>query len=138
MRQQFLAAFQSGTVSRSDCLPEVLCVPIDDDRREQVEACHAIVLSLSGAVADFALPPDTQGVFQSVMRLTFVETDLSTALHVSVKQPVNDEECSLNAPDFTQGQRQLMLAGIGCATPSALRPGRRDIAASRADRGCAA
>jgi hypothetical protein len=33
-------------------------------------------------------------------RPTFVETDLSTALLVSVKQPLNDEEQTLNAADF--------------------------------------
>ena len=39
-------------------------VPVDDDGSEQVEASHAIVLSLCGAVADFSLSPDPEGVFR--------------------------------------------------------------------------
>ena len=34
-----------------------------------------------------------------------VETDLGAALHVSIKQPIDDEKRALNATDFTQGIR---------------------------------
>ena len=43
------------------------------------------MLPLGGSVADFALTSDAQGVFQSMMGLALVETDLGTALHVGIK-----------------------------------------------------
>jgi hypothetical protein len=39
----------------------MLGVPVNDDGGEQVQACHAEVLTLGCAVADFALAPDAQG-----------------------------------------------------------------------------
>ena len=70
----------------------MLGVPIDDDRGEQVETCHAEVLTFGGSVTDFTLSTDAQGVFQGMVCLAFVQTDLGAALHVGVEQPVNDEE----------------------------------------------
>jgi len=46
-----------------DSLPEVLGVPVDDDGGQQVQPCHTVVLTFDGPIADFALPPDAQGVF---------------------------------------------------------------------------
>ena len=85
MRQKFLRAIQTGAFSCRNCLSEIFCIPVDDDGCQQVEAGHAIVLPLGGSVTDFALTPDAQGVFQGVMGLTLVETDLGTALHVGIK-----------------------------------------------------
>ncbi len=51
----------------------MLGVPVDDDGSEQVEAGHAVVLPLGGAITDFALSPDAQGVFQGVMGLALVQ-----------------------------------------------------------------
>ena len=33
-------------------MAEVLGVPIDDDRGQQVETCHAVVLALGGSIGD--------------------------------------------------------------------------------------
>ena len=40
---------------------------MDDDGGEEVEACHAEVLTFGGAVADFTLATDAEGVFQGVV-----------------------------------------------------------------------
>ncbi len=48
------------------------------------------------------------------MGLALVETDLDAALHVSIKQPIDDEKRTFDATDFTQGKCKLMLAWIGC------------------------
>ena len=58
-------------------------IPINDDGGEKVKACHAEVLALGGAIADFTLSTDTQGVFQGVMRFAFVQTDLGAARAMS-------------------------------------------------------
>ena len=58
-------------------------IPINDDGGEKVKACHAEVLALGGAIADFTLSSDTQGVFQGVMRFAFVQTDLGAARAMS-------------------------------------------------------
>jgi hypothetical protein len=95
-------------------LTKVFAVPVYDDGSEEVEACHAEVLTLSGAVADFALATDALVIFQCVMCLAFVQTDLGAALHIGVDQPVDDEQRSFYPSDFFEGFGQLMLAGIGC------------------------
>ena len=108
MREQSWVAIQPGPLPRGDGLTEVLGVPVDDDGGEQIEAGHAIVLPLGGTVADFALPPDAQGVFQGVMGLTLVQADLGAALHIGIEQPFDDEERTLHAADFAQREGQLV------------------------------
>tara|TARA_R110002072_G_scaffold194236_1_gene351481 strand:+ start:1388 stop:1597 length:210 start_codon:yes stop_codon:yes gene_type:complete len=66
-------------------------VPVNDNGGKEVEASHAEMLPFGGAVADFTLATDTQGVFQRMVSLAFVQTDLGTALHIGVEQPVYDE-----------------------------------------------
>ena len=63
----------------------MLGVPIDDGG-EQIEAGHSEVLSFAGAVADFALTANSQGVLHSLMRLALIETDLGTALRRRAEQ----------------------------------------------------
>jgi len=103
VRQQLLVGFQYDTVLRGDSLPEMLRFPIDDGCREQVHPGHAVVLSFDGPITGFALAPDAQGVFQGVMSLAPVETDLGKVLHIGVEQPVDDDEGALDAAYFAQG-----------------------------------
>ena len=113
MREQSGVAVLPGPLPGGHGLTEVLGVPIDDDGGEQVETGHAIVLTLGGTVADFALLPDAQGVFKGVMGLAFVQADLGPTLHVGVEEPFDNEERALDAADFAQREGQLMLARIG-------------------------
>jgi hypothetical protein len=71
-----------------------------------------VQLSFWGAIPDFTLSPDAQGVFQGVMGLTLVQANLGPPLHVGVEEPFDDEESALDAADFTECQGQLMLARI--------------------------
>ncbi len=79
-------------------MAELFCVPVDDDGGEEVETRHAVMLTFRGAVADFALSPDTQGVFEGVVSLTFVQADIGAALHIGIEQPFDDEEGAFDAP----------------------------------------
>ena len=65
MRQELRVAVEPGAASRCRGLSEMLGVPIYDDGREQVETRHAIVLLFGGAIPDFTLTPDAQGVFNA-------------------------------------------------------------------------
>ena len=65
MRQQIGRTIQAGPLPRGHGLNEVLGVPVDDDCREQVEARHAVVLALGGAIPDFTLAPDAQAFFKA-------------------------------------------------------------------------
>jgi hypothetical protein len=112
MRQKVWCAIQSIAAAAIDCLPEVLGVPVDDDGGEQVETGHAVVLSLSGAIADFALASDPQSVFQGVMGLALVQANLGPTLHVGVEDPLDDEEGALDAADFAERHGQLVLSRI--------------------------
>ena len=113
MRQKIGWAVQSLAFSGCDSLPEVFGVPLNYDGGEKVKACHAEVLALGSAIADFTLSTDTQGVFQGVMRYAFVQTDLGTALHVGIKHPFDDEQRPFHPSDFLEGLSQLMLAEVG-------------------------
>ena len=112
MREKRVWAVLSCVQSGSDGETKLLGVPVNDDGGQQVQSSHAVVLPFGRTVADFALAPDAQGVFQSVVGFAFVQADLGAALHVCIEQPVDDEERSLNAPDFSECQGQLMLTRI--------------------------
>ena len=104
---------QSGVFQLSDRFAEIGGIPVNDDGGEQVESGHAVVLSLAGAVADFALAPDAERVLERVMSLALVQTGVGSALHISVEQPVDDEERSFDPSDFAESDGQFMLARIG-------------------------
>lgn len=135
MGQKVWRAIQAVVAAAGDGMPEMLGVPVDDDRGKQVQPGHAEVLAFGGPVADFALAADTEGVFQSMMGLALVEADLGQSsgkqspglfadpphtLHVGVEPPVDDEERPFHPPDFPQGHRQFMLARISRELPQEL------------------
>ena len=76
VRQQLGRTVQSFMLSLRDGVSEMLGVPIDDDGGEQVQTCHAEVLTFGGPVTDFALAANPEGVFQGVVSLPFVQPDL--------------------------------------------------------------
>jgi hypothetical protein len=112
MREQSGVAIQPGPLPRGDGLTELLGVPVDDDCGQQVQACHAEALTFGGAIADFALAADAQGVFQGMVGFAFVQADLGAALHVGVDQPVDDEQRPFDPSDFPQRHGQLVLSRI--------------------------
>ena len=111
MREQSGIAIQPGPLPRGYGLTEVLGVPVDDDGGEEVETGHAVVLPFGGAIPDFTLPPDAQGVLQGVMGLAFVQSDLSPALHVGIEEPFDDEEGPLDTADFAECQGSVPAGG---------------------------
>ena len=73
---------QPGVVPLSDRFAEMGGIPVNDDGGEQVEPCHAAVLALAGAVADFALAPDAERVLERVMSIALVQAGVGSALSV--------------------------------------------------------
>ena len=63
----------------------VFHIPVNDDGGEQVQPGHAVVLGLAGAVAEFALSPDVEGVLEGVMTLALVQAGVGPALHIGVE-----------------------------------------------------
>lgn len=90
-------------------MAELLGVPIDEDGGQQVETCHAVVLALGGSIADFALTANAQGVFQGVVRLPLIQTNIGTSLHIGIEKPVDNEQRALYAPDFPERKGEFML-----------------------------
>ncbi len=76
MRQQVERTIQACTAAPGHSIAEMLGVPIDDDGGEQVQPGHAEVLSFGRSVTDFTLAADTQGIFQGMMGLAFVNANL--------------------------------------------------------------
>ena len=56
------------------------------------------MLPFGGAVANFTLPSDPQGVLESVVRFALVQANLGAALHVDIEQPFDDEQRPFDAP----------------------------------------
>ena len=102
MGQQLGLNGQAGVFPLSDRFVEMGSIPVNDDGGEQVEASHAVVLALAGAVADFALAADAQRVLEGVVCLALVQASVGPALHTGVEQPVDDEERSFDPSDFTE------------------------------------
>ncbi len=75
-------------------------VPINDGRGQQVKPDHTIVLPFRSSASDFAMATDTEGVFKCMMCLTLVQADLCAALHVGVRQSVDNEQRALDPPDL--------------------------------------
>ena len=62
MGQQLGIDGQAGVFPLYDRLVEMGGIPVNDDGDEEAEPCHAVVLALAGAVADFAMVCDPQRV----------------------------------------------------------------------------
>ena len=70
---------QSGASALGEGVAQAHGVPVDDDGGEQVEAGHAVVLALGGAVPDLALAADAKRVFQRMMGLSLENQDQGRA-----------------------------------------------------------
>lgn len=71
-RDKFTRTIEPGVLSGCHGASKVICIPIDNDCGEQIEAGHTVVLSLGSSVTDFALTSDAPSVFQGMMRRAFV------------------------------------------------------------------
>ena len=58
MREQVFWVINSGASPLGDDLNELLCVPIDDDRGEEIETGHTVILGAAGTITDFTLATD--------------------------------------------------------------------------------
>ena len=97
-------------MSLSDRFVEMHSIPVNDNRGEQIQPSHAVMLPFAGAVANFALAADAKGVHERMMSLSLVEAGAGTALHIGVKQPVQDEQRSCHPSDFAKIDGQFVLA----------------------------
>lgn len=88
---------------------ELFRIPLNDDGREQVQPGDAEVLAFDGSITDFALTPNSQGVFQGMVGFALVETDICPALNFDIENPFDDEERSFDPPDFPRRNREVML-----------------------------
>ncbi len=67
MRQQFDRSRQSRALTPGDGLTEFHRVPVGEDSRQQVEAGHAVMLSFTCPVAQFALTKAQVRLAQAAM-----------------------------------------------------------------------
>ncbi|GGX38112.1 hypothetical protein GCM10007385_01110 [Tateyamaria omphalii] len=51
---------------------------------------------------------NAKGVFQGVVRLALIPTNIGTALHIGIEQPVDDEQRTLYVPDFPERQGKFI------------------------------
>jgi hypothetical protein len=70
------------------------------------------VLPLCRAIANFPLPPDTERIFERMVGLSLVKTDLSTPLHVRIQDPLNNEKGPFNTTNFTKRNCKVVLSWV--------------------------
>src|SRR6266481_3704355 len=101
-------------------------IPEDDRRRDQVEAGGAMALPSKGPVADLAEPFEADGPSQIIAQLALVQDSTHSAPQLRVEQPVEHEQCSLDAP--TRAARAPDRSDAGNCPAYALGPD--DVSAS--------
>lgn len=84
MHQQFGRSRQYRALTLGDGLTEFHRVPVDEDSRQQVDAGHAVMLSFTCPVAQFALTMEVNGTLQGMTCLAFVQPDLGTPKQVGI------------------------------------------------------
>jgi hypothetical protein len=72
-------AVHSFFLAGRDGEAELLGISVDEDCGQQVQVCHTVVLTFSGAVADFALETDMQAILQGVVAPLFKPIYLDTS-----------------------------------------------------------
>ena len=87
-------------------------IPQHDGGCHQVEAAGPVALLLEAAVADFTQAVEEHGAGQRVARLAFVQPGMHAAAQLDALQPVQDEQCALDASQLTQGDGQAVLARV--------------------------
>lgn len=95
-------------------------IPVDDDRRQQIQPGDPVMLPLSGSITDFTLTADAQGTLEGMVGFALVEANLGAALHIGIEDPLDDKESALDAADFPKRGRKIVLSGIGCEFPEQL------------------
>ncbi|EYB80002.1 hypothetical protein KPB2_5308 [Klebsiella pneumoniae Kb677] len=78
------------------------------------------MLAFGGTVADFTAAVEADCPLQRMMSFAFVEPDLGTPLEFGIQNPVDHEQGALDATDFPQGCRELVLPRIGGEFPQNL------------------
>lgn len=76
------------------------------------------MLAFGGTVADFTAAVEADCPLQRMMSFAFVEPDLGTPLEFGIQNPVDHEQGALDATDFPQGCRELVLPRIGGEAPN--------------------
>ena len=85
MRKQVQRRIEAREFAFADCVSELFGVPVDYDRREQVQPCDPEVLGSGRPVPDLSLAPDPQCAFQRMVRLALVQAETGTSLHVDIE-----------------------------------------------------
>jgi hypothetical protein len=96
-----------------DGAPEIDSVPEDDGGDGEVEAGGAVALIFEGAVADFAETVEEHGPREGMVRLALVEAGVRASPQGGVADPVEREQCALQAADFLERFGERVLSRIG-------------------------
>ena len=105
--------FDACMLAFPDRVAKLVGIPVDYDRREQVQPSDPEVLGSGRPVPDRSLASDPQGALQGMMRLALVQAETGTPLHVDIEQPVDHEQRPFDPSDLPQRDGKVMLARIG-------------------------
>ena len=112
MGEEFGGGGDAGLLAGQDRLAELQRIPVDDDGGQQIEPSHAVVLTLAGAVTQFAALVEVDGTLQGVVGFSLVQAVLGAPTHGGVGDPVDHEQGAFDAADFAKGSREFVLARI--------------------------
>ena len=83
--------------------PQLQRIPVDDDGGQQIEPSHAVVLTLAGAVTQFAALVEVDGTLQGVVGFSLVQAVLGAPTHGGVGDPVDHEQGSVRRGRLREG-----------------------------------
>jgi len=89
---------------------EIEGIPVCNGGDKQVEPRCAVLLVLKSSIGEPALAVGVDGVCQSVPGLSLVQSDLAGAAQFRLSQPVESEQCPLDATEFARGEVKIVLA----------------------------
>jgi len=112
MRQQRVVDLVAALAQHDDGAVHIDRIPEDDRRRDQIEARGAMALPFEGPVANLAKPVQADRPSQIVAQLAFVQDSAHSAAQLRVKQPVEHEQRSLDAPELAKRERQAILTRV--------------------------
>ena len=73
MGEEFGGGIDAGFLAGLHRVAQLQRIPVDDDGGQQIEPSHAVVLTLAGAVTQFAALVEVDGALQGVVGCSLVQ-----------------------------------------------------------------
>jgi hypothetical protein len=102
---------------RANCALQINRVPENDGRDHKIQPAGAMPLVLMRAIPQFAQAVEEYRPGQRVFCFSFIEPDMDALSQFDAADVLKQEHRALNLAEFSQGQGQAVLPGVGGLAP---------------------